>query len=243
MPARIALLGLDAQEESVWRAVATQQSVEVIRVVTSGECVAYTGLNAPLVIVARTGPTFEPSLADLSDPILGSVPLVVVCREAREQSFWSAVAWDALLEPAEGRDADLALDLAVRESRQRLLDIRLVAAFSCRHASLNSNELPVYGAVCAGRLNKQIASELNVSVRTVEQRRRRVFEKMGVESAVPLAAMAATVRTLASLARRCRRQANSSETFGDDDSGGGPSRATAPHLVGRVAPTSEPYGA
>ena len=52
------------------------------------------------------------------------------------------------------------------------------------------------GAVCDGKLNKQIAGEQGVSVRTVEQRRRRVFAKMGVDSAVPLADWMATVRTL-----------------------------------------------
>jgi two-component system response regulator DctR len=41
--------------------------------------------------------------------------------------------------------------------------------------------------VIDGRPNKLIADELNISVRTVEVHRARVFEKMDVKSAVELA--------------------------------------------------------
>jgi two-component system response regulator DctR len=41
--------------------------------------------------------------------------------------------------------------------------------------------------VLAGKFNKVIADELNISMRTVEVHRSRVFEKMGVRSAVELA--------------------------------------------------------
>ena len=41
--------------------------------------------------------------------------------------------------------------------------------------------------VADGRLNKLIADELGISVRTVEVHRARVFEKMDVKSAVELA--------------------------------------------------------
>ncbi len=40
--------------------------------------------------------------------------------------------------------------------------------------------------VIDGRQNKQIADNLNISVRTVEVHRARVFEKMDVRSAVEL---------------------------------------------------------
>jgi len=41
--------------------------------------------------------------------------------------------------------------------------------------------------VAAGRPNKLIADELAISVRTVEVHRARVFDKLGVRSAVELA--------------------------------------------------------
>ena len=41
--------------------------------------------------------------------------------------------------------------------------------------------------ILAGKLNKQIADELHIALRTVEVHRARVLAKMGVRSAVDLA--------------------------------------------------------
>jgi two-component system, LuxR family, response regulator DctR len=59
--------------------------------------------------------------------------------------------------------------------------------FSRRFASLTDRERTLVPLIAAGRLNKQIASELEISVRTVEVFRARVFEKMGLRSAAELA--------------------------------------------------------
>jgi len=57
-----------------------------------------------------------------------------------------------------------------------------------RHLSeLTEREQEVMHLVIAGRANKQIADELDISVRTVEVHRARVFDKMDVKSAVELA--------------------------------------------------------
>lgn len=54
-------------------------------------------------------------------------------------------------------------------------------------AGLTERERDVLQLVTEGRPNKLIADALNISVRTVEVHRARVFEKMGVKSAVELA--------------------------------------------------------
>lgn len=54
-------------------------------------------------------------------------------------------------------------------------------------AQLTPREHEVMQLVLAGKFNKVIADELNISMRTVEVHRARVFEKMGVRSAVELA--------------------------------------------------------
>jgi two-component system response regulator DctR len=46
--------------------------------------------------------------------------------------------------------------------------------------------------VAAGKLNKVIADEMHVSMRTVEVHRARVFAKLGVRSAAELATLLAT---------------------------------------------------
>jgi two-component system response regulator DctR len=47
--------------------------------------------------------------------------------------------------------------------------------------------------VLAGAYNKNIADELDIAVRTVEVHRSKVFEKMGVRSAVELANLLAAL--------------------------------------------------
>lgn len=54
-------------------------------------------------------------------------------------------------------------------------------------ADLTEREREVMRLVAAGRPNKLIADELAISVRTVEVHRARVFDKLGVRSAVELA--------------------------------------------------------
>jgi two-component system response regulator DctR len=56
---------------------------------------------------------------------------------------------------------------------------------------LTERELAVMRLVAAGKLNKVIADELSVAVRTVEVHRSRVFEKLQVRSAAELATLLA----------------------------------------------------
>lgn len=56
---------------------------------------------------------------------------------------------------------------------------------------LTEREKEVMQLILLGKLNKQIAEELSISMKTVEVHRSRVFEKMGVKSAVELAGLLA----------------------------------------------------
>ena len=55
-------------------------------------------------------------------------------------------------------------------------------AFSQRLESLSEGEREVLERLLAGMLNKSIASELHVSLRTVEARRHQIMHKMGADS-------------------------------------------------------------
>lgn len=61
------------------------------------------------------------------------------------------------------------------------------ASLAARIASLSDRERQVMDLILAGKLNKLIADELSIAMRTVEVHRARIFEKMGVKSAVELA--------------------------------------------------------
>lgn len=80
----------------------------------------------------------------------------------------------------------LALDF---EQRQQAASTQSIEA---RLRSLTARENEVMERILAGQYNKVIAAELNIAMRTVEVHRARIFEKMGVKSAVELAQLLAS---------------------------------------------------
>jgi two-component system response regulator DctR len=79
------------------------------------------------------------------------------------------------------------IELALQSSA-RAIDLRNEARRrEQRLADLTEREREVMQLVVQGLPNKLIADQLSISVRTVEVHRARVFEKMGVKSAVELA--------------------------------------------------------
>jgi two-component system response regulator FixJ len=65
------------------------------------------------------------------------------------------------------------------ENRARLARVKKIEeAFS----KLSPAELDVLGLVIAGKANKNIASALDIGLRTVEDRRARIMEKLGVDT-------------------------------------------------------------
>lgn len=69
---------------------------------------------------------------------------------------------------------------AQRAARARLAEIK------ARIDSLTARESDVMAGMVAGRLNKQIAEDLGISMKTVEQHRARVMEKLQVDSLAEL---------------------------------------------------------
>lgn len=79
------------------------------------------------------------------------------------------------------------IEQAVVQSRRRLEAVQQARGLRSRIAELTDREGDVMRLVIEGLPNKLIADQLNISVRTVEVHRARVFEKMNVKSAVELA--------------------------------------------------------
>ncbi len=79
------------------------------------------------------------------------------------------------------------VEQALAVSRERVAVLAERHAVRERVQELSEREREVMRKVADGRPNKLIADELFISVRTVEVHRARVFEKMGVKSAVELA--------------------------------------------------------
>jgi two-component system, LuxR family, response regulator DctR len=79
------------------------------------------------------------------------------------------------------------VEQALLTSLEALQQRRAGTALARRLAEVTDRERDVMRLVIEGRPNKLIADALNISVRTVEVHRARVFEKMEVKSAVELA--------------------------------------------------------
>ncbi len=91
-----------------------------------------------------------------------------------EKPFSDNALVDRVIEALQRSEASLA-EARARDGLRRHLD------------ELTEREREVMRLIIAGRANKQIADELDISVRTVEVHRARVFDKMDVKSAVDLA--------------------------------------------------------
>jgi two-component system response regulator DctR len=79
------------------------------------------------------------------------------------------------------------IEQAVARSAQVLAERQALERLQSRLAELTQRERDVMALVAKGLPNKLIADQLEISVRTVEVHRARVFDKMEVKSAVELA--------------------------------------------------------
>ena len=79
------------------------------------------------------------------------------------------------------------IEQALAESSERLAQVRERSDLQVRLSELTEREHDVMDLVVAGHPNKLSADQLDISVRTVEVHRSRVFDKMQVKSAVELA--------------------------------------------------------
>lgn len=112
----------------------------------------------------------------------GSIPMSVRALKSG--------AVDFLEKPADGAAlVDRVRAALDRDAASRVQDAS-AAEITARFARLTAREREIMARVAAGRSNKEIARELDISHRTVEVHRARVLEKMNARSAVELAAMA-----------------------------------------------------
>jgi len=116
-------------------------------------------------------------------------PLIIVTGYAEVSAAVEAMkqgAFDFVEKPINGHQFLEKLQAALALSRQlhqRRLDL---SAREARIALLTPKEQEVLQAVLDGLPSKDIASKLNLSVRTVENHRARIMEKLRVNSAMEL---------------------------------------------------------
>jgi two-component system response regulator DctR len=108
----------------------------------------------------------------------GDVPLAVAALKRGAFDFFEKPFNDNQL-------VDRVIE-AMRSDELRRHELERGASMAARLAGLTPREREVMQHVLSGEPNKAIADALDITVRTVEVHRARVFEKMGVSSAVEL---------------------------------------------------------
>ena len=122
--------------------------------------------------------------------LLSTLPIVFLTGHGDVPTAVGAVkrgAFDFVEKPFSNNALVDRIEQALVSSAQALVQRRERLATARALAELTDREREVMQLVIAGRPNKLIADELDISVRTVEVHRARVFEKMDVKSAVELA--------------------------------------------------------
>lgn len=109
----------------------------------------------------------------------GDVPLAVATLKKGAFDFFEKPLNDNEL--ATRIEEAMALDARQRE------ESATVDSLKARISSLTTREKQIMELVLAGKFNKVIADELNISMRTVEVHRANLFDKMQVKTAVELA--------------------------------------------------------
>ncbi|AQR64916.1 DNA-binding response regulator [Aquaspirillum sp. LM1] len=107
------------------------------------------------------------------------VPLAVAALKMGAADFLEKPFDDAIL--IERVEAALARDAAARDS------LASRSHLQAQLRQLTEREREVMALILEGKLNKQIAEALDISIKTVEVHRARVLDKMAVKSAVELA--------------------------------------------------------
>jgi FixJ family two-component response regulator len=112
----------------------------------------------------------------------GDIPMGVRAMKAGAIEF--------LTKPFHDQDLLDAIHTAIERDRERRQGAKLVAKLQVRYTTLTERERHVMALVVAGRANKQIAGDLNLSEMTVKVHRGQVMRKMQAGSLPDLVRMA-----------------------------------------------------
>jgi FixJ family two-component response regulator len=155
--------------------------------------------NRPCCIVldirlpGQGGLEFQEALAKRSDPR----PIVVISGHVDVQMAVRAMkagAVDVLTKPVREQDLLEAVNRAIAKDRQHRNEGRARQSLLSRYATLSEREKQIMALVAAGKLNKQIAADVELTEATVKLHRGQVMRKMGAESVAHLVRLADMLR-------------------------------------------------
>jgi FixJ family two-component response regulator len=125
------------------------------------------------------------------------MPIVFITGHADVPSSVRAMkggAVDFLQKPFNDQQLLDCVQHALAGSRARMLERAECDILQARFDTLTPRERDVLSHVITGRLNKQIASDLGIALKTIKVHRGRVMQKMGAASVADLVRMAQKLR-------------------------------------------------
>ena len=193
---RVLLLRLEEPIAKKCQSAASALSLDSFRIESLGEARQSSDGASPICLIT---PNDTVSLRVLQNPnelVFRRMTTVIIEENTAMVERYRNLGQFAISPSATRETLQAEIDSAILQAGDRQWKWNTIEDFQRRLDRLTPEEYVVLEVVCLGNLNKQIAKQVGVSVRTIEQRRRRVFDKMEVDSAVTLAAQLATVKAL-----------------------------------------------
>jgi FixJ family two-component response regulator len=166
---------------------------------SSGDFLAFPKCDAPSCLIldvrlrGESGLAFQEQIAKsgVHMPIVfmtghGDIPMTVKAMKAG--------AVDFLAKPFRDQDMLDAVTNALARDDERLAAEQMISALRVAYDSLTVREREVMGFVVAGLMNKQIASEMNLSEITVKIHRGQLMKKMAARSLADLVRKSESLR-------------------------------------------------
>ena len=95
-------------------------------------------------------------------------------------------AMDFIQKPFKEEELVSLVELMLEQAKESFADYQLAANRDALMAKLTSREAQVLERIVAGRLNKQIADDFGISIKTVEAHRANIMEKLNANTVADL---------------------------------------------------------
>ena len=118
-----------------------------------------------------------------------TLPIIFLTGHGDTQTAITAMkrgAVDFFTKPFRTEELLAAVHQATNQSQSRYMNYQELASINARLDRLTDRELEVMNEVLTGKLNKVIAADLGIGMKTVEIHRSRVMKKMGVRTLADL---------------------------------------------------------
>lgn len=126
-----------------------------------------------------------------------AIPVIILGRNAEVEHAVDAIrngAFHFLTIPCPPDRLTAAIEQALHRERCQREQRERIANTQVRYESLSPQEKDIAERIIQGMLNKQIANQLDISLRTVERRRAKVLEHMNVETSEQLTRLLTELR-------------------------------------------------